>query len=562
MKLDVDIINKLLRDPVMSAKVLLGEDLDYFQKARLRYFWFVPEKVDSSGWGTGKTRVEWIYMMLRLILLPNQIGGVYYPNWDLGKQEFWDANFNRERPEIFYSQFVLQSGRYDKKDAGCWIRTLKNGSRLFLPAPGFLNDSKNQVSRSFTTLIVGEYTQSSTMGEGVDELTGRVRGPCFNKNHPVWSHHYLLSAHAESPSHPSYKYYKASRDAEAGKLTARESHRNIAISFCYLDWSEKFLHLRSDDTIMKSKRTLSRDEYRRRVLGIWSVGGKGWYHGSQLVKILKEGLHPEISRKHGEDIYVLGQDTAPGLNQKADECFFTVWRIREVNEDQDWTLDAEDSFWHISPVAGYMLTNVDGPQISGFMHWLDSVFGLSLIVMDPGGGGAWVYKELKKPRQLIQNEMRNVVGFCTRNEPGSEMMRPIVVFFKRGGDLAKLWEPNFQKSEEGIVEAMHRMVASDMRDGRFQWPQITENLSNEQLAQLSEGEQKALKGLDYAWKQMGDIRVKVNKAGQPFLTKNGFHQFESSKKKDAAYATCYGYCAVQMVIRDLLNEDAGDDEYY
>lgn len=45
-------------DPVMAARVLLGVQLDVFQRVRLRFYWFFPECMDSSGVGTGKTVVQ------------------------------------------------------------------------------------------------------------------------------------------------------------------------------------------------------------------------------------------------------------------------------------------------------------------------------------------------------------------------------------------------------------------------------------------------------------------------------------------------------------------------
>jgi hypothetical protein len=49
-------------DPVMAAYVLMGAKLDVFQQARLRFYWFCPEVIDSSGGGTGKTEVQFVYL--------------------------------------------------------------------------------------------------------------------------------------------------------------------------------------------------------------------------------------------------------------------------------------------------------------------------------------------------------------------------------------------------------------------------------------------------------------------------------------------------------------------
>ena len=53
-------IERFYFDPVMAAHVVMGARLDTFQKARLRFFWFTPETIDSSGVGTGKTIVDFV----------------------------------------------------------------------------------------------------------------------------------------------------------------------------------------------------------------------------------------------------------------------------------------------------------------------------------------------------------------------------------------------------------------------------------------------------------------------------------------------------------------------
>src|SRR5690348_9302758 len=59
-----------LCDPVLAAKVILGLDLDAFQRCRLRYMWWIPELIDCSGFSSGKTIVDWAYIQLRCILIP------------------------------------------------------------------------------------------------------------------------------------------------------------------------------------------------------------------------------------------------------------------------------------------------------------------------------------------------------------------------------------------------------------------------------------------------------------------------------------------------------------
>jgi hypothetical protein len=259
-----EIIEKFLRDPVMALYCITGIELDAFQRARLRFYWFFPHKVDSSGWGTGKTIEEWGYAVLRAIFIPDHMVGVYYPIFQTGKETWWKY-FRTIKHPVLESQY--RPGKHEWNESGCYRCEFKSGSIIYLPAPGFLQNAMSQVSRSFHTLIVGEYTQAAQKGEGVDELIGRVRGPNFNKKHPIWSNHSLLSAHAESPTHPSYRYFKAARDAVLGKFSQEEQHTTATFTASFLDWTDKPADrrpgsasfrekYREDATINRSKRTL------------------------------------------------------------------------------------------------------------------------------------------------------------------------------------------------------------------------------------------------------------------------------------------------------------------
>lgn len=553
MEFPVSTLEKLFRDPVMAAWCLFGAKLDTFQQARLRYYWFVPEKIDSSGWGTGKTIVDFLYLNLRCILIPNHEAGIYFPVFQTGKDEFWKY-FNIFNTPLFQSQFRRHhNGPGEWKDPGCWRREFKNGSRILMPAPGFLGDANNQAGRSFNTLIIDEYTQAAVKGDGIDELIGRVRSPSYNKNHPIWANHILLSAHAEGPEHPAYRYVKAAKDAIAGKLSAREAQRNAMVSFCFLDWSpamaKKYRH---DDTINKGRRTLSRDEFRRKHGGIWTRSGRGWYSAILREKVLRNSVHPQIYRQHEKEYFVSGIDIAPGQSATADSCSLVDWRIGEVptGSTMEITWPHNGHNYHIAPVYAHFLKNVDAPQLSGFIHGRHRALGYSRIVLDPGGGGAWVYKELIKPKQLIHNVLTEVIPLCSRDEPMQEGKQPIVTFFKRGSELDRLWHPHYLQGDEGIIEIAHTRYREAFDSMMIRWPQLKANRTRTELRELSEQAVYILTQLDRVWKQLGDVRVKTDKEKKVLFSKKGFRMFDSPKKKDGAYASLYGFCAVLLWLHD------------
>src|SRR5205085_2833486 len=87
-----------------------------------------------------------------------------------------------------------------------------NGSRIEMPAPGFLQDSTSQAGRRFNTLVVDDWYRASDKGEGIDkQLADRVSRPCYNQEHPVWGNHFHLKGHAEKPTHKAQKRVRGYR---------------------------------------------------------------------------------------------------------------------------------------------------------------------------------------------------------------------------------------------------------------------------------------------------------------------------------------------------------------
>jgi hypothetical protein len=565
MKLESEILVKLLRDPVMAAELLTGLRLDTFQAARLRYLWFVPDKVDESGWSTGKTICEWIYAVLRASLIPDHVVGVYYPVFQTGKDEFWKY-FGECSTPLLFDQYA--EGKHDHREAGCWRLDFKNGSKMLLPAPGFMKDAKNQASRRFNTLIIGEYTQSAMDGEGVDELLGRNSRQSWNQNHPVWSNHTLLSAHAEPPGHPARKYVKAKKDAIAGKYTAREACQNAVISFCYLDWSNNPIdpekpdvtyrkRFRDEKAINQSKRSLSRSQFRCRLLGVSAGDDRGWYPESVCEKLLSAEFLPLQARPPGcQALYVMGGDAAPGQGNKADSCFIEVWRILQVAPSANWTWFDGAKYWRVGPCYAHTFKNVSSRQYAGLIHGLHMRFAFSRVVLDPGGGGAWVYKDLMEREQIIENAKVQVTPLCTRDEPLQADKQPIVIMFKRGSELDTLWAPHFLRSDEGLIEAAHRAHRESIEAREYAIPQLAQNRARAEMAAMLPGETWAQRCMDTIFQQTIQVTEKVDNEGRPIVSARGFKMFGSKIKKDGAYARLYAYCGCMLPrgSRDFIND--------
>lgn len=548
-------IEQFYFDPVMAAAVIMKAKLDVFQRARLRFYWFTPETIDSSGVGTGKTLVDFVYLNLRCILIPNHLAAIYFPNFQVGKDAFWNKYFPRfeAESEIFRAQFSQATKREEEKanqkNPGAWIRSYKNGSKLFMPAPDFKGDSKNQASRDFNTVVIDDYLRAEDQGEGIDrQLVDRARAPSYNKNHPIWCNHIKFLGHAESPTHKGYERVKAA------KAAIRDgSSRHALLTFCYLDWSPELARkYREDNMIASQKRKLPADRFRRQYLGIWSIEGTNYYPPAAIQFARKSGVTPQCKRRFPGECFILGQDVAEPGSRHADYCAWVVFRVVEITDAAMATLSRDGRHYHVAAVFAHQLRNRDAGQIAALTHQLDIKFGgFSVVVLDPGGGGRWVLPELRKEKQMIQGIERKAVPMTTRDDPLQIVRRPIVSFFGReGGDFDGVVEEQWRNGEEGFIERCHQIYLDSWLGRHHLWPQEAAKRPRRQLAAFTEEQRYAQHFLDVAAKQVEAIRLLRRPDGSKLTSRRGYGLFEAKGKKDLGYASLYARMGIELWLKD------------
>lgn len=548
----------------MAAEVLMRAELDTFQRYRLRLFWSTQFTVDSSGVSTGKTAVIFYYLQLRCMLLPNHVAAIYYPNWAVGQEEFWPY-FGKtvERSEIFREQLRP----HDNKITGlhgssAWQMFYKNGSKLTMPAGSFMQDANTQGSRRFHTMVVDEWTQAEVMGEGIGkQLVARTTMAGFNQFHPVWGNHVKFLGHAETPLHPGYRnrmlpYQRAILDG---------SRNHALISFNYRDWTEKFARKFLQRAIIaEEKSTLSEDHFRRKWLGIWSRDGQTYYPQTILLRACTLLIRPVFRREFSEEHNILGVDVAPGQSINADYCAFMNCRILELGERSQlrptYIHPVAGIPFHLSFTFAHMMRNVSSGDASGFIHLLHRIFSYSQIILDPGGGGLWIYKDLKLKTQKIHNAETQVIPLCTQDEPLQSDKQAIIAFFKRGAELNPLFQSQFLVSDDGFLDAAHRRFREGWEGQQFLWPQMTANRAPAEVRGFNDAERWAQRYLDIAIEQLTHVRQAIRSDGTPDLTSRGFARFQSPRKKDLAYSAFYAFIgAVLWMHKRALGLDTDHD---
>jgi hypothetical protein len=461
-----------IRDPVMAAAVLLGWELDAFQAAALRFDWWFPVTVDDSAVSTGKTLRTNLLTTLRATLIPNQEILVYYPVWQIGKDEYWPYFAKTiERSDFFLDQLKPHRGGVaEHLDSGCWRLEFKNGSRILMPAPGFEKDAQSQASRRCNTLVVDDWRRVVDMGEGVDkQLIDRATAPSFNASHPVWCNHVHLKGHAEKPSHPSQRRVKGYR-----RLIRDGSMRPHIYSFCHKDISAKWAPLiRPDETIREQKATLPRDQFIRQWLGITQRDGRTYYPEAVLLGVCRIEIVPELKRVLEEDHYALGVDIARGQTAKADSSAGVAWRLRLKKTLLGHRgIVTESKVESLVPVFSWEMRNKTAGQTAAKIHEYDLLFMFGVVVMDPGGGGLWVLPELRNATQLIRNVPRKVIPITTSDDVLTADRRPIVHMWRRSGRFSELEfvEPSYLGDDAGFIQCFHQRYRQEFEGKELLWP--------------------------------------------------------------------------------------------
>ncbi len=316
LRISQDAWSRFLCDPVMAATVIFNVRLDAFQCARLRYYWWTQNVIDSSGVGSGKTVVDFIFLCLRCILIPRHQGAVFYPSFGTGKNSFWEyfGGFAMSgRAPIFTAQLgnplktepgeeVAGDGTLHGPD--CYTAFFRNGNKLKMPAPSIALDSVRAASLTVNTLIIEEWNKIDAASDAIDkQLIDRARGASWNQYHPVWGNHIIYSGHAHTRLHPSAARFNShERRVRAGDPTYANLH------YSYKDFSDLHCHtgksfkdeFRVESTINNKRAVCNKADWLGQGFGIWGADGTGWFTEEAILNCIARGkprnVLPYLSR--------------------------------------------------------------------------------------------------------------------------------------------------------------------------------------------------------------------------------------------------------------------------
>lgn len=581
LKITQTLIEDAIYDPVGPCQYIFNEELDYFERVRLKICWHTPRVMDSSGFSSVKTRGMWRISVLRAIILWDHVSAVYYQNFPNGQLVYW-KHFNEvaARAPIFRAQMGRQrivgldgaTGEEAKavgKGPSCWQCDFKNGSKVMMPAPGFFTDAKTQAGLRFNDLYIDEWTKIVATGTtGIDDqLIGRTTRHSFNQNHPLFCNHHLFLATAEDVSHPGYARFKSYEDEQK-----RGNPDYYVFSMSYKDYSDKpfdsqVTHkekFRVDKVINDLRKGKSRAGFLQEAFGIWSRNGRGWYVNEMMNQGYKLGSQIILGRNEDpiqdttKVFYFAGIDPARAADAKAADGSIMILRAELVNPSYpNELIGYKTSFCH-----GYLVRGADVGQWSGIIHRMHQRYGFSKMCMDPGGGGLWIQPELRKPKQIIRGVEQKVKPIGSIEDEASVMIDGdfiLMMFRPKDAVIAKVWADMQMKQADNLNDTAHVEFQEGFRNG-IGLPTPYRKRHRSEIDGWSEERMWSNKFIDQMVKQLLGINVLTNPDGTAVYTKQQARCFTSRGKKDFAMAGLMAWMAFLAWMRSHDEFTVPDDQ--
>jgi hypothetical protein len=261
-----------------------------------------------------------------------------------------------------------------------------------------------------------------------------------------------------------------------------------------------------------------------------------------------------------------GIDPAPSDQQRSDWGALVegvaIPRIYEPSagaapkRKRDWEFSSNPSDWYFGYVCARVLTvreKASCRQWSGIIHERHRRFGFEKMLMDPGGGGILVQRELRAPKQLLEGVETEVTPIADQVDGPKLVARAhfILHMFKRGDPgVEQVWpDPSGSgkslAGDELLKDAMMSSFKEALDSTAVAFPgPVAEWMAEKRTEVERWGEERswALKNLDAATVQLKNILVATREDGSHLFTKRGAHIFQSLTRDDIAMAAmlCYG----------------------
>lgn len=568
-KITAMMVEDMMFDPILAAKVLLRVKLPPHEELRLIWMWTTYFTNDDSGFSTGKSWTFALVSALRSMLFPNRVSGIISKTFAQGKLIF--GNFDRwyNTSPIFRNCIATAGGKprlIHGNDSH--VAEFIGQAQIRVLPPDFLKDSERIRSERWHDGYFDEWTTYGNFKAFNTTFIGRITNVNEHKKCPVRQNHVHMASTPSYMHHPSYKIIKPINkqirrgNRNYGRFTSNWRHIQLP----------EFDSLVNDKIIYHMQTNLPKGAIKSEVDGLWSEDSMSWYN-SYYIDCARAFLPTlQMQRNHPDEIFIGGFDTAPGGGdgsaRSPDDSSFTVLKL-----DNPTAVPK-----HCFTFRATGISDIEfGYKI---LHW-HSLFGFGLIMYDPNGGGLFVKDKLKTTTYMHEGKEHSCLPIVSYNDNSVDNAHQILVAFGRGDSaidqcLGKMGSDSvlvnrMHKELKGAIENKNIALAQgwngwDQGDKNFDVDGLKDFLNRSRETLTLEEHTKA--EMDLAVLQLMKIDPERDKETNELKVDSfNMYKFKSKQKKDSAYGLCYAHFGVAIWKKMfeegiLVNSTSGEESFF
>ncbi len=539
---------ELLHDPVLAFKVCLEYDLPPHEIIRVKDSWITKNVIDDSGRDTGKSFNYIGILVLKCMLIADRVGGVISHTFGGGKQLFSDYI------DEWYNSLPLFRAQCSGKPVHApdmWHIKFKNKSQIRIVPPDILKGGRRMRSQRWNYGIFNEWVFYPDYDPHVS-IIDRVINPIVTRQNKIYSE-------TRDPVYQNQRFFESSPDFDFNPAYKRvqyfdrkmgQGDKNyVHLNFNYYDITKEWDWIIDRGIMDEAKETMPKVYFEMEWLGIW---GKDTVDSPYSAKKIKEIRSKDVKmelRGDGSD-YAMGIDIARSAGGKGDDFAISVIKVKQ---------DAPNE-----KIYCFKKNDVTADEMAWYIHEVYDKFPTTrMAMMDPAGGGVYVYDSLKKSKLEIEDQIQEVVPIIATDDDPTLVGGRILVFFKRGApEIDEAYGK--MKGDDVLVNMAHKLLQGAIEKRSLLVPaEIDEfELTKDKLIPIFHSDEKimVMQNIENALKELLNIEVERDKDKKPKRTTNNqFLYFVSGrKKKDSAYAFLYANFAA-CVWEKMQTVDKGDE---
>lgn len=569
-KITAMMVEDMLYDPILAAKVLLRVKLPPHEELRLLWMWTTYFTNDDSGFSTGKSWSLALVSALRSMLMPNRVSGIISKTFAQGKLIFRNYDKWYNTCPIFRGCILHVGGKKRLVHGNdSHIAEFLGQAEIRVLPPDFLRDSERIRSERWNDGYFDEWTTYGNFKAFNTTFIGRITNANHFEECPVRQNHVHMASTPSYTHHPSYKIVKPiNRQIRRGN----SNYGRFTCNWRHIPWTREWKWLVSDKIIYHMQTNLPKGLIKSEVNGLWAEDSMSWYSSLYISKA-RSLLNPLITKRASEhEIFIAGFDTAPGggdgSTRAPDDSSISILRLAHINAKPQ----------HCYTFRNTGISDVD---FAYFIHYLNSQFKFNLIIYDPNGGGLYVKDKLRTSKYIHEGKEYDTQPIVTYGmNTFEENVNPILVAFGRGdpaidrahGKMASdsVLVNRMHRDMRGMIENQNILLAQewegwDQQDKNHDIDAI-KNFLNKQRESL-EAEQHIRAEMDLAVRQLMLIEpLKDKETGELKIDSYSMYNFKSTKKKDSAYGLCYASFGVgvykRLIEEGLIVDSTTSDEAF